>query len=99
MRHVGKPDEDSARKGANRLRNDVSRYFGPREASDRDEPDRDRRIEVRAADSSDCIDRHGHGDAPCDGYYQPASVLSFGFVEHDIRDHTISEKNEQHRSN
>ena len=94
VRQIREPHDDAAEESADDLRGDVHRHLRPREFADGRERDRDRGIEMRAADAVHAVDGDRDGERPAGGDDDPAGVLALGAVEHDVGDDAVAEHDE-----
>jgi hypothetical protein len=95
---ICEPHQHGSEKGSGELRTDVSGHQCPLEFADGGETKRYGGIQMRAADCAHGIGTDHHGEAPSGGDDDPPAAIAFGLFEQDIRDHSIAEEDEQHRS-
>src|SRR5438093_934466 len=88
--------QDRADDRARVLSGDVRRHVLPRNSLVGDsEPQRDRRIDVGAAEPSYRVDRDGDRQAPSEGDDDPPRVLRLGLVQHHTGDDAVPEQDQQ----
>ena len=91
MREICEPHDDAAQESARDLGSDVHGDFGPIKSSNGGKRDRDCRIQVRAADTVDAVDGDRDAERPAGGDDDPAGVVPFRALQHDVGDDAIAE--------
>ena len=97
VRQVREPHQRRADHRADELARQVLGNVTPLRVADRREPERHRRVEMRAAELADREDADHHAHRPAPGDHDPAGVLGLGLAQQHRCHHTVAQQDQERR--
>ncbi|CAB4928770.1 unannotated protein [freshwater metagenome] len=94
MLPVGNPNKNGPRNGAGKLRSDIGAYLFPGKTTNISQRKGGGRVEMPLAPKMQgSVYTHEYCNTPAKCYNNPTSIITFRFVEQNIRYYTISQNN------